>query len=295
MVVKRPTEAQRVDQIFRVTVDAIDRGDTSTVAHLLAEEPALACLRLTSPGQWLRDIVGEALDGFFKEPYLLWFVAEDPIRRGTLPRNIPEIAQVIAEKAKQSCPEFQQQLNYALSLVAWSSVAHRSEVQLPLIDVLLDAGAASNGAPENALINGHTAAAEHLLRRGAPATLASTAVLGQWAEFRSLLPAATARDKQFALTLAALRGRSHAIRELIGIGADPDCVSEELYSHAYPLHHAVSSGSLEAVKVLVEHGATLDLADSVHEATPLGWSEYLQESQPECRRIAEYLRTVSKQ
>jgi peptide-methionine (S)-S-oxide reductase len=43
--------------------------------------------RLESPGAWLRDKVGGALDGFFRQPYLLWFVAEDPVRNGKLPGN----------------------------------------------------------------------------------------------------------------------------------------------------------------------------------------------------------------
>ena len=60
----------------------------------------------------------------------------------------------------------------------------------------------------------------------------------------------------------------------------------ELYSHAPALHHAVSSGSLEAVNVLVEAGAALDVKDTVYGGTPLGWAEYGRHE-----KIAEYLRT----
>jgi peptide-methionine (S)-S-oxide reductase len=63
------------------------------------------------------------------------------------------------------------------------------------------------------------------------------------------------------------------------------------------LHHAVSSGSLEAVKVLVEAGADLDAKDSAWGGTPRGWAQYyLSDGQGEARgkeyaEIAEYLRS----
>jgi peptide-methionine (S)-S-oxide reductase len=58
-----------------------------------------------------------------------------------------------------------------------------------------------------------------------------------------------------------------------------------LYSHATALHHAVCSGSLDAVRVLVEAGAALDARDTIHAGTPLGWAEYGKHVE-----IAEYLR-----
>jgi peptide-methionine (S)-S-oxide reductase len=63
-----------------------------------------------------------------------------------------------------------------------------------------------------------------------------------------------------------------------------------LYSHATALHHAVSSGSLDAVKVLVEAGAALDATDTVYAGTPLGWAEF--GNHPE---IAAYLRKKAQE
>ncbi|HKV08430.1 MAG TPA: ankyrin repeat domain-containing protein, partial [Thermoanaerobaculia bacterium] len=40
------------------------------------------------------------------------------------------------------------------------------------------------------------------------------------------------------------------------------------------LHHAVSSGSLDAVKVLVEAGAELGTKDRAWNGTPLDWAEH---------------------
>jgi peptide-methionine (S)-S-oxide reductase len=62
-------------------------------------------------------------------------------------------------------------------------------------------------------------------------------------------------------------------------------------------HHAVCSGCLEAVKVLVEAGASLTVKDQAWGATPLGWAEYYLR-EPQTKRsdnqyaeIADYLRT----
>lgn len=60
------------------------------------------------------------------------------------------------------------------------------------------------------------------------------------------------------------------LAKVIELGVDLNAPCADLYSHATALHHAVSSGSLEAVKVLVEAGASLDTKDSVYGGTPLG-------------------------
>ncbi len=268
-------DANSLDALFRDAAAAIDSGDVAQVERLTSEHPRLVRERLKSPGAWLRDKVGGALDGFFKKPYLLWFVAEDPVRNDTLPPNIAQVAASIIDAARRERADtLQEQLDYALLLVAWSWVADRCGVQLQLIDVLVDAGASADGAPDSALVNGHTAAAEHLVRRGARLTLATALCIGRWQDVPTLAENASQRDKQFALTLAALNGNADALVRLIPFGVDLSAPSKDLYSHATPLHHAVSSGSLDAVRVLVEAGAKLGAKDKVYRATPLGWAEH---------------------
>src|SRR3954470_3635454 len=75
-------DSASLDSRFQIAVAAIDAGDIATLERVIAETPALVRDRLDEPGFWLRDVVGTALDGFFHEPYLLWFVAEDPVRHG---------------------------------------------------------------------------------------------------------------------------------------------------------------------------------------------------------------------
>jgi Ankyrin repeats (3 copies) len=285
------------DASFREAVSAIDTSDLAKLEGLVAANPALVRDRLESPGAWLRDAVGRALDGFFRRPYLLWFVAEDPVRNGRLPQNIAALARAIINAARRDgTSRLQEQLDYALTLVSWSWIARQSGVQIELIDVLVDAGAAPDGNPNNALVNGNFAAAEHLVERGARLTLATALCLGRWDDVDRLLVTASDHQKQFSLVLAAVNGKADALRRMIRAGVDLNAPSADLYSHGTPLHHAVSSGSLEAVQVLVDAGAELSTKDSAWGGTPLGWAEhYMAEPKrddagKQYAEIAAYLR-----
>lgn len=288
-------DTKRLDELFRSAVSAIDAGDINELEHLVAAHPRLVCERLDSAGAWLRDKVGTAIDDFFQKPYLLWFVAEDPVRNGTLPGNIVEVTRTIVQAARQtSADSLQEQLDYALRLVSWSWIARQCDVQIALIDVLIDAGASPQGAPDDALVNGNFAAAEHLVGRGATLTLATALCLERWDDVNRLAGSTTGREKQFALTLAALQGKAEAVRKMVDMGVDVNAVSPDLYSHATALHHAVHSGSLDAVRVLVDAGAQLGARDTAYDATPLGWAEYSHGKQP-YDEIAAYLRGAEGQ
>ena len=202
---KKMDSTERLDALFRQAVSAIDAGDVATLELLVATHPELTQERLDSPGAWLREKVGGALDGFFQNPYLLWFVAEDPVRNGTLPRNIGQIARTIIKAAERDgARSLQEQLDYALRLVCWSWIARECGVQIELIDVLVDAGASLDGRRvyrgqcgahgDSAIFNGNFAAAEHLLVRGAPLTLSAALCLGRWADVSALLPPDLGRE-----------------------------------------------------------------------------------------------------
>lgn len=291
-----------LDTLFREAVAAIDAGDVPALEHLLSVHPRLVRDRLDTPGAWLRDQVGNALENFFQKPYLLWFVAEDPVRNGQLPKNIAEVTDVILQAAQREKVEsLQEQLDYALRLVSWSTIARECEVQIALIDVLMDAGASAAGNPNNALVNGNFAAAAYLVERGAPVTLATALCLERWEDVERLAPMADAREKQFGFILAALNGKAEAVARMIHIGIDLNAPSEDLYAHATALHHAVGAESLDTVKVLVEAGADLTVKDTAYQGTPLGWAKYyLDQRKPEERRkpytaIAAYLREKASQ
>src|SRR5258707_15538907 len=83
---------------------------------------------------------------------------------------------------------------------------------------------------------------------------------------------------------------------LIGLGVDVNAYNLRVQYHATPLHNAVCSGSLEAVKTLVEAGAKVDAKDTAYQATPLIWAEdYVREGKSDNHakhysKIVGYLR-----
>jgi len=283
-------DSTALDDLFWQAVKAIDAGDVPGLSRQIAAHPRLVSDRLDAPGSWLRDKVGNALDTFFQRPYLLWFIAEDPVRNGALPSNIAEVTDAIIRAAQNAgVADLREQLDYALRLVSWSWIARQCDVQIALIDILVDAGASPDGNPDNALVNSNFAAAAHLVERGAPLTLSTALCFERWNDVDRLAAEASSRHKQFALTLTALKGKADALRRIIDLGADINSVSQDLYSHASPLHHAVSSGSLEAVKILVDAGANLGARDTAYDGTPLDWAEY-SGGKPRYDAIAAYLR-----
>jgi Ankyrin repeats (3 copies) len=266
---------KQLDALFHEAIAAIDAGDVAMLDELLQQHPELVRERLTAPGEWLRSQIGGALDGFFKDPYLLWFVTEDAVRTGRLPANVGAIARTIIDAARRAgVPDLQHQLDSTFHFAVCSPIGRDDGRQLELIDVLIDAGASTEGGPVQAFICHNEAAATHLIARGARLTLPAALCLGMWDEVAALSPQATAEEKQVALGLAALNGRAEALSRLLPLGVDLDAFTSGFYSHATPLHHAVWSGSLAAVKVLVEAGAKLTTRDKAEDATPLGWAEY---------------------
>jgi len=281
--------ADTFDRLFQQAVAAIDAGDEVGLKQLLDVHPELATERLYSPGEWLTNVIGDALKSFFKDPYLLWFVSEDAIRSGKLPKNIAAIASIIIQKARsQNAEELQEQLNYALKLVAWSTVARDCGVQTELIDVLIDSGANTDSVSNDALVNGNVDAAKQLLKRGAKLTLPTALCLEKWEEADELAVTATDNEKQFSLVLASLIGKPAAVSKAISYGAYINRPSDHLHSHGTPLHHAVWSGSLETVKILVNAGANLYAKDTLWSGTPLDWAEYGNRNE-----IAAYLKKIN--
>jgi peptide-methionine (S)-S-oxide reductase len=260
---------------FREAVSAVDAGDLNALQTLLVEHPAL-----------LRDRIDYG-EGYFHRPYLLWFVAENPIRNGRLPRNIAEVTRFLLDKARsQGVDSLPEQIDYALELVCSGRVPREQGVQGELIDLLVDAGANPDKAMVSALAHRETAAVERLLEHGATLTLLAAACLGRREDVARLLSASVAEDRQAALAGAALYGEAQSLRSLIERGVDVNAYNPPgFHAHGAALHHAVDSGSLEAVQVLVVAGAGLDQKDRLFHATPLGWAEYLGREE-----IAAFLR-----
>jgi peptide-methionine (S)-S-oxide reductase len=260
------------DPLFREAVEAIDAGNTPVLEQLLDNHPRLLHDRLDVP-----------TEGYFRQPYLLWFVADNPIRNKKLPANIAEITRTIIRIAKrEGVNSLQLQLDYTLGLVVTGSTPRDCGVQIELMDLIIDAGA-KPGRGHGALAHGNTAAAEHLVERGGELTLATAICLERSDDAIRLAQTAGIADRQVALTAAAFYGKTRWLSFLIELGVDPGAylqASDGFHSHATALHQAVCSGSLDSVKVLVEAGAKLDAKDTVYHGTPLGWAGYMQTEEP---------------
>jgi peptide-methionine (S)-S-oxide reductase len=168
-----------------------------------------------------------------------------------------------------------------------------------MIDLLIDAGAKPGGGL-GALAHGNIAAAERLLERGGELTLTAAVCLERMNDVERLVLSASPDERLVALTAAGFYGKPGMISFLLRMGAEPNGYPENnrgFHSHATPLHQAVSLGSLDSVKLLVEAGARLDAPDKIYDGTPLDWAEYMQREEGydetarrNFARIEEYLR-----
>ena len=269
---------QRIeDEVFRRAVDLLDAGDASGLRAHLKKHPHLAHQRVVFEG-----------GNYFRNPTLLEFVAENPVRRGTLPANIVEIARVILDAGPS-----QSARNEALMLVSTGSVPRQCGVQLALIDVLCDYGADPNTAAHAAALHGEMEALNALIGRGARMDFPVAAALGHIEDARRLLEAASGKDRHLALSLAADSGHVEIVRLLLDAGEDPNRYNPVGgHSHTTPLHQAAGRGHEEVARLLVQRGARTDLKDILWQATPADWAQHA--GKPE---IAAFLRgqdTASK-
>ncbi|MBA4853798.1 ankyrin repeat domain-containing protein [Emticicia sp. BO119] len=268
------------DPIFRKAVAAIDMGDIALLQNLLTAYPQLIYKRLDIPEE-----------GYFKQPYLIWFVADNPIRNKKLPTNIVAITQLLIERAKKAnFEDFQYCIDYTLGLVSTGSVPRDCGVQIELIDLLIDAGAAPGGGV-GALAHGNIDAARHLIERGGELTLASAVGLDRVDNVHRLLKDATDIDKEVALMMAAFYGKTDMIKLLIQDKVNVNAYltpTSGFHSHASALHQAVSSASVESVRVLVEAGASLEAKDLAYGGTPLGWAMYMQTEEIDKEKMKKY-------
>lgn len=194
------------DPAFRHAVDLLDAGDATGLRDHLRKHPHIVHQRVTFEG-----------GNYFRNPALLEFAAENPIRRGTLPANIVEVAKVILEAGAGND---RTQLNETLGLVCSGRIPRECGVQLALIDLLCDSGADPATAMHAALGHGEFAAVNRLLQRGASITLPVAAGLGRTEDVRRLLATSNPDDRHIRTglghTVRASRNSAHASRRWRG-------------------------------------------------------------------------------
>ncbi|MFK7938946.1 MAG: ankyrin repeat domain-containing protein [Roseovarius sp.] len=249
------------DDAFRQAVDFLDEGNAALLQKHLSDHPQLVHQKMVFEG-----------GNYFSAPTLIAFVAENPFRQERLPGNIVDIARIILEAGAK---DNQASLNETVGLVASGRIAREYGAQEPLIDLLCDYGADPNAGMIAALVHCERAAARRLLARGATLDISAAAALGMMPDVLRLLDTADAPQLQLALALAAQNNRPDAITALLAAGADPNRYNPPGgHSHCTALQSAIAEGHLEAVKVLVEAGADLNIRDIHHNAPALVWAQY---------------------
>ena len=258
------------DPTFRRAVELLDAGDMANLRANLNQHPNLVHQHVIFEG-----------GNYFRRPTLLEFIAENPVRHGTMPDNIVQVAQVILDAGVE-----QPALNETLILVSTGSVAREGGKQLPLMDLLCDHGAEPKIALHAAALHSELEALNALIKRGAQIDLPVAAALGRLEEASRLLPDTTSEDRHLALTLAADFGHVEIVRLLLDAGEDPNRYNPlGGHSHTTPLHQAAGRGHVEVVRLLVERGARLDLKDILWRATPADWARHAGKTE-----IESYLR-----
>jgi hypothetical protein len=95
---------ERIEDVtFRRAVDLLDAGDAAGLSYYLAENPNMVHRHVLFEG-----------GNYFRNPTLLEFVAENPIRHGTLPASIVPVTRVILDAGADPNPSA---LNQSLELV----------------------------------------------------------------------------------------------------------------------------------------------------------------------------------
>ena len=247
------------DATFRRAVELLDAGDVAGLRAHLNQHPNLVHQHVVFEG-----------GNYFRNPTLLEFVAENPVRHGTLPDNIVRVAKVILDAGVE-----QSALNETLMLVSTGSVPRECGMQLPLIDLLCGHGADPNSAIHATALHGELEAVNALIGRGARIDLPVAAALGRIEEAHRLLPGTNSEDRHLAFALAAQFGHVEIVRLLLDAGENPNRYNPVGgHSHTTPLHQAAGAGHNELVRLLVERGARLDLKDILWRGTPADWARH---------------------
>jgi ankyrin repeat protein len=270
---------------FERAADAVVAGDLDTLRAMLGARAVLVAERSTRRHR----------------ATLLHYVAANGVEgaRQRTPANAVEVASLLLDAGADAnaLADMYDRECATMSLLVSSSHPAEAGLQVALANVLLDHGAAIDGvgaggqsAIRTALAFGFLDTARALAARGGPvADLAAAAGLGLRDDAERLLPSADRTQRRIALSLAAQHGHAQIVQLLLDAGADPDAYNPEgFHAHSTPLHQAALAGHAGVVRALVERGARLDVKDTIHDATPLGWALHGERG-----AIAEYLRERS--
>ena len=273
--VRQPGSAVRR---FERAVDAVVDGDVATLKELIEQDPELVRARSTRVTHFDPPVHGAML---------LHYVASNGVEgyRQRSPKSAAAVATALLDAGADPdalCSLYGSRCT-TMALLVSSTPPKVAGVQVPVVHALIDHGAAVTPKGEGtwtspvitALVFGMKDAAAALVVGGAPIdTLPAAAGLGRFDDVVKMLPSASSDDRHRALALAAQLGHPAIVNALIDAGEDPNRYNPPgTHSHSPPLHQAIAAGHLDVVKALVARGARLDIRDTIHHGTPLGWAK----------------------
>jgi ankyrin repeat protein len=254
---------------FETAVDAIVSGDAARLKRLLSESPEL--VRMCSTRE--------------HRSTLLHYVSANGVEdfRQKTPKNIVEIAKLLLEEGADVDAESDAYAGRSttLGLTATSYHPEDAGVQIPLLELLIDRGATidapdGGSAVVGCLHNGRGPAAEYLASRGARLNLEGAAGTGRLDVVQtffnpddSLRPPATEKQMIDGFAWACEFGHTAVVDFLLRKRVKVDA---KLKGGETALHWAAFSAHLDAVKLLLEHGAPVDVIDKRYQGAPLGWA-----------------------
>ncbi len=264
---------------FEQAVEHVVSGDVEALGNLLQQHPSLV---------HERSVRVTCFDPPVHGAMLLHYLAANGVeghRQRTPPRAV-EVARLLLTAG--SDPNALAHLYggecTTMSLLVSSSHPAVAGLQVALVDILADFGASVEPSGSGtwtsplmtALVFGYIGAARALVRRGARIhTLAAAAGLADITRMHELLALANEEERLRALAVATFNGHVEAARLLLESGVDPSRYHPDgFHSHATPLHHAASQGNVAMTELLLAHGASPGIRDTLYHATPLGWAEY---------------------
>ena len=233
---------------FEAAADAIIAGDIPTLRALLEVHP---------------ELVRERSTRAHRAP-LLHFVAANGVEdyRQVSPPNAVDVTRVLLDAGADvdAATDVYGGGSTALNLVATSTPPRIAGVQIPLIDLLLERGAAIDGVKpgsstvEAALANNCPEAAVAVAERGARVTnVVVAAGVGRLDLVRQLAGVASKEQLERALIMAARYGRGMVVEYLLDRGVDVGA-SDGMTA----LHWAAGGGHLDMMRLLIARGAPLE-------------------------------------
>ena len=261
------------DSVFEAAADAVVTGELETLRDMLRADPEL--IRARSP----RDHRATLLHYIAANGHEGW--------RQKTPANAVEVARLLLDAGAE--PDALAHMYggdaTTMDMLVSSAHPHLAGVQVALVDILVDFGAAvdgpaNNGSPLMTAFRFHyPLAAEELVRRGArvdnvitAAALGRTDLVDRFitdtGELRPDVHLASVRwprlprdprvHLSYALTWAATWGRREIVELMLRKGVDPGGKDDD----ATAVHFAAAHGHMDIVRLLLEYGASLEALNS---------------------------------